>query len=296
MQGCCLRNVQAKFVARLLRFASVSIDSLPVPAEFLVFPVTKMNMDFESQRKLVQMYGNNRLLWDTNLPDFYNVPKKEKVWREISQELSVAVEELKRKIKSLMASYRRERSRLNLHKQQGQEYTSNWFAFPWFQFYEEHKRKENKTTATSTEIKPPSTNSLEGVQISYNLHITDEDSNSQAAQEEHHITFNPAPPKKIRLESPESEAMSLDKEIVMGALLRRNSDHYEAFGNLVASELRKYDSRTLPYVKRAILDVLFKADIGEFEAGVLKVDAALDDVESSGELKCKSEILDDEEV
>ncbi|KAG8251926.1 hypothetical protein J6590_069589 [Homalodisca vitripennis] len=32
----------------------------------------------------------------------------------------------------------------------------------------------------------------------------------------------------------------------------------------VTSELRKYDCNTLPHVKRAILDVLFRADIGKF--------------------------------
>lgn len=42
------------------------------------------------------------------------------------------------------------------------------------------------------------------------------------------------------------------------------TDHYETFGMHVASELRKYDSNTLHHVKRAKLDVLFRADIGEF--------------------------------
>lgn len=52
------------------------------------------------------------------------------------------------------------------------------------------------------------------------------------------------------------------------AILKKTSttpiDHYESFGNHITSELRKYDSQTLPYVKRAILDVLFQADIGGF--------------------------------
>ncbi|KAG8260821.1 hypothetical protein J6590_088158 [Homalodisca vitripennis] len=43
-----------------------------------------------------------------------------------------------------------------------------------------------------------------------------------------------------------------------------STDHYETFGMHVTSELRKYDCNTLPHVKRAILDMLFRADIGEF--------------------------------
>ncbi|GBP71320.1 hypothetical protein EVAR_57704_1 [Eumeta japonica] len=51
-------------------------------------------------------------------------------------------------------------------------------------------------------------------------------------------------------------------------LLKRTSepadDALVVFGNHVANELRKYDSQTLPYVKKAILDILFQADTGQF--------------------------------
>nr|CAD7443895.1 unnamed protein product [Timema bartmani] len=50
--------------------------------------------------------------------------------------------------------------------------------------------------------------------------------------------------------------------------IRRTSeepnDHYASFGNHLANELRKYELHTLPYVKRAILDILFQADTGRF--------------------------------
>lgn len=39
------------------------------------------------------------------------------------------------------------------------------------------------------------------------------------------------------------------------------TDHYETFGMHVASELRKYDSNTLPHVKRAILLITCKRDL-----------------------------------
>lgn len=40
------------------------------------------------------------------------------------------------------------------------------------------------------------------------------------------------------------------------------TDPYYSYGQHLANELRKYDPQTLTYVKRAIADVLFEADIG----------------------------------
>ncbi|XP_031330193.1 uncharacterized protein LOC116161112 [Photinus pyralis] len=58
--------------------------------------------------------------------------------------------------------------------------------------------------------------------------------------------------------------MLIDAYSILKKTSATPTDHYETFGMHVASELRKYDSNTLPHVKRAILDVLFRADIGEF--------------------------------
>ncbi|KAG6438900.1 hypothetical protein O3G_MSEX000311 [Manduca sexta] len=43
-----------------------------------------------------------------------------------------------------------------------------------------------------------------------------------------------------------------------------NTDPYFTFGQNLANELRKYDSRTLSYVKRAINNVIFEADLGKY--------------------------------
>lgn len=58
--------------------------------------------------------------------------------------------------------------------------------------------------------------------------------------------------------------MLIDAYSILKKASAPHTDHCETFGMHVASELRKYDNNTLPHVKRAILDVLFRADIGEF--------------------------------
>ncbi|XP_061716944.1 protein STIP1 homolog [Cydia pomonella] len=49
-------------------------------------------------------------------------------------------------------------------------------------------------------------------------------------------------------------------------VLNTRDDAYDTFGKLVASELRKYDTRTLTYVKKSIMDIIFDADMGRIQS------------------------------
>lgn len=42
------------------------------------------------------------------------------------------------------------------------------------------------------------------------------------------------------------------------------TDPYSSFGRHIANELRKYDPHTLAYVKNAINNIIFEADIGKY--------------------------------
>lgn len=43
-----------------------------------------------------------------------------------------------------------------------------------------------------------------------------------------------------------------------------STDRYFSYGQYIANELRKYDRRTLIYVKKAINNIIFKADLGKY--------------------------------
>lgn len=62
-------------------------------------------------RELVKCYESRRLLWDSKNPEYYNKNKREDLWQEISVSMNVSVKELKKKMTSLLGSYRREKSR-----------------------------------------------------------------------------------------------------------------------------------------------------------------------------------------
>ncbi|KAL4711324.1 hypothetical protein ACJJTC_019165 [Scirpophaga incertulas] len=52
-----------------------------------------------------------RRLWDAQCPDYTNRGLREDAWRKISQEMTLPIAELKKKMDSLLGSYRREKSR-----------------------------------------------------------------------------------------------------------------------------------------------------------------------------------------
>lgn len=68
-------------------------------------------MDKEQCLKLIQLYGEYRRLWDAQCPDYTNRGLREDAWRKISQEMNLPIADLKKKMDSLLGSYRREKSR-----------------------------------------------------------------------------------------------------------------------------------------------------------------------------------------
>lgn len=60
---------------------------------------------------LIEDYENMRILWDTKHPHYYAKNKKQDAWETIASKFNIDCEEMKRKVNSLLGSFRRERSR-----------------------------------------------------------------------------------------------------------------------------------------------------------------------------------------
>ncbi|XP_038214271.1 uncharacterized protein LOC119834063 isoform X2 [Zerene cesonia] len=60
------------------------------------------------------------------------------------------------------------------------------------------------------------------------------------------------------------------KRLKSDEYFHKSDNSYDAFGKLVASELRKYDNHTLAHVKKAIMDIIFQADTGNLPVVEIK--------------------------
>lgn len=69
-------------------------------------------MDNEKCLVLIRLYGAKDFLWNSKSPLYHNKTLREDAWNEISTLMNLPVAELKKKMTTLQASYRREKSRV----------------------------------------------------------------------------------------------------------------------------------------------------------------------------------------
>lgn len=105
---------------------------------------------------LIKLYEKHVVLWDST-NKFYKINnKKNDAWKEISQELNLDVQEIKRKITSLLATYRKARQKVAQNNRSGMgtdELYSPWFAFKHFHFlHTKYQPKETINTEVRTYI------------------------------------------------------------------------------------------------------------------------------------------------
>nr|CAH7723793.1 unnamed protein product [Callosobruchus chinensis] len=60
---------------------------------------------------LIGLYESDIVLWDPKYEQYFSRQKKEDAWRDISISMEIDVEEIKKKMTSLLGSFRRERSK-----------------------------------------------------------------------------------------------------------------------------------------------------------------------------------------
>lgn len=109
----------------------------------------KCNWTDENCLKLIKLYQDRPILWDPQHPKFKLTKLKYDTWIEISNEMNSDTNEVKKKIDSLLTSFRRERQREGTTSGMGKDevYHSTWFAFKAMSFLKD-KFKPRKTQNT----------------------------------------------------------------------------------------------------------------------------------------------------
>ncbi|KAJ8723166.1 hypothetical protein PYW08_003078 [Mythimna loreyi] len=203
---------------------------------------TSKDMNQEQTIRLIQRYREQRLLWDTKHPHHLSAKMRKESWMKIASEFKWPVSVLKKKMASLLGSHRRE-----LHREKKSRiraaatgnkyvYSSKWFGYPHFAFM------RNKNKVTCHQAKP-----IDGCDDRLSPEPARSPEESEVEYEE------------------EQEHEQLARSLKVVQHISANRDPYIAFGNYIASELRKYDPRTLACVKHSIHNVIFQADLGNIQ-------------------------------
>nr|CAH7720345.1 unnamed protein product [Callosobruchus chinensis] len=90
-----------------------------------------MEWNNDNVLELINAYRVRPVLWNSLDPYYKNKNKKEDAWRELADMLTTDTAEIKKKMQSLLASFRREKQKLKTTSGMGSEeiYDTKWFAF-----------------------------------------------------------------------------------------------------------------------------------------------------------------------
>lgn len=106
--------------------------------------VNKIRRNVHDKLKLIKMVHDNRILWDSRLPNFKGAEEeKTHAWQLIGTEFGVPGRRVARAFKSLRESYRRE---LALVKTMGVGFQSKWGLFTAMDFLREVIRERKSTS------------------------------------------------------------------------------------------------------------------------------------------------------
>ncbi|KAL1516253.1 hypothetical protein ABEB36_000172 [Hypothenemus hampei] len=211
--------------------------------------------------ELIELYRSKDCLWNPKSKHYKLLNKKNDAWGEIASEINCDMPEVKKKVNSLLASFRRERQKVVAKKSGSgadEVYHSTWFAFKSLYFLMD---KFTPKTENTKEI-PKELTDNEG--ISNDEHaITD---TLLQREEQQDITQQPKTAKQNRkrqsIENRLDEAYSLMKETVAK---KSNKTSDVIFGQYVASKMEKYSDRSKNIVQHLINNILFEADMGRYD-------------------------------
>jgi hypothetical protein len=107
---------------------------------------------------LIEQYELRQCSWNVISKDYKVKNKKKDAWQEISFHIGVDVDVVEKKMKSLLAQYRRERRKVSNAKKSGSDaddiQVPKWFAYQRFTFFDgiNKTRKTEKSKVIYTFI------------------------------------------------------------------------------------------------------------------------------------------------
>uniref|UniRef100_A0AAR5QBD8 MADF domain-containing protein n=1 Tax=Dendroctonus ponderosae TaxID=77166 RepID=A0AAR5QBD8_DENPD len=246
-----------------------------------------MEWDHDLCLKLIELYKSKPELWNSRHSLYRVRSKKREAWDEIANQLGTSTDILKLKLNSLLASYRRERSKeiKGMGKDLPDGGKNQWFAYEAFQFLST-KNGSRRPSSTNVDKK------LKCVEVKVeepHLERTYFDEIDEEMGQESDIGM---PDKDVSWEILEPD-LSTMKDFTNTALsskrlagIKRKYDNEgleddhriahsfssieqrnscDVYGEHIALKLRSYSKTTQSAVQHLFGNILFKADMGVYD-------------------------------
>ncbi|XP_063364646.1 uncharacterized protein LOC134653250 [Cydia amplana] len=231
--------------------------------------------------KLIEMYEERELLWNTMSEEYKDRNKKHDAWSEIANAFEVEKYVVVKKMKSLIGQFQRELKKDEM---------SSWFAFKKMMFI---RNRPYKPASRDSGVKNSHNDELSESYHVENFHIA---APIPMLHESTDTTANLSTISRKRTSSYDDKS---DDPMAYGFAKqyrpssKSGQDEFEIYGQYVASELRETkDLHSVLIAKRYINDILFNARIGKY-----RKDSTSNNSKSKGiktEQEHDSDVNDDE--
>ncbi|KRT85324.1 Myb/SANT-like transcription factor, partial [Oryctes borbonicus] len=237
-----------------------------------------MEWDNEKCLQLIDLYRLKPEIWQSTHKLYSNRLKKQDAWNEMGSDMGTTVDVIKAKLNSLLSSFRRERAResssVRTGKGQDEVYRSKWFAYKAFDFLmDKNKCKKTLYSTNKGNSQEPINEENEDTQ---NLIHEDKEEvtlldNLQSNSREN-INAETTATKRMNFTSHrrrkckhETEADPCIEEAYNVLKTSATRDACDIYGEHIAMKLRNYSSRTQSVVQHLFNNILFNADMGQYD-------------------------------
>lgn len=114
-----------------------------------------MEWSTEKCIQLIKEFEGHECLWKVSIPEYKNVLKKKDAWHNIGINMESTAEEVEKKIKSLLAAYRREKKKVIESTKSGSAtdniYEPKWYGYKHMKFLNDINRPK-KTRESSDKV------------------------------------------------------------------------------------------------------------------------------------------------
>nr|CAI5823940.1 unnamed protein product [Callosobruchus analis] len=213
-----------------------------------------MDWDNEKSLELIELYKMKPEIWQATNKFYYNKLKKQDAWSEIAKNMGTTVDIVKNKLNSLLSSFRREKAKHESSMKTGsgrdEVYQSKWFGYDAFQFLMEKSKCRKTLNTVKSNLDEEAVKSE---------HTTNQTLSRETVAQHPKCVSNI---KKRKLEATSDPRIDQAFTILQKSTER---DACEIYGEHVAMKLRSYSKRTQIMVQHLFNNILFNADMGQYD-------------------------------
>uniref|UniRef100_A0A6P7FBH4 Uncharacterized protein LOC114328315 n=1 Tax=Diabrotica virgifera virgifera TaxID=50390 RepID=A0A6P7FBH4_DIAVI len=207
--------------------------------------------------ELIEAYRRWSVLWDFQDPLHYDKSIIYRAWKEVGREQNPevrGVEDCKRKIKSLLSSYRREKYKMR--KSKGSKYVSKWYAYEPLTFLDDRVMPKKPPKEEPEDMMEDVDVDDIGVEVKLSELSPDETSAPSPIN---------IPSKRAKTDDYPTSSM-LDNELNIFDTVKEKPNETDTFFTYVATKVNNYSRETQTAVQHAVFEILMKADKGKYES------------------------------